>query len=521
MTRAHHFFDQGWARSPDGLAYVAGAERWTFREAGELSCRIGHALAAAGLAPNAKVAVLSPNSVVAWLCVLGIWRAGMAWVPLNPGSKVQENIDLLAAFDCEMLFFHSSLAAAAEAMQAAVPTIRLCVATDATSTLGPYLSQWVAAQPAIPPQSASAADDVIAIMPTGGTTGKPKGVMNTHRSFANAWAHMLLAFRYRDDEPIVVLAAAPMTHTAGVMSIPASARGGTVVILERADPAAVIEAIGRHRITELFLPPTVIYRMLDLLAKPAPERPDFSSLRYFVYAAAPMALGRLKEAIAVFGPVMTELYGQTEAPAAITFMRPDEHLQDGAVAPDFRLSSCGRPYPLVEVEIRDGGRRADPGQPGEVCVRGDLLMKGYYKDPERTAETIVDGWLLTGDVGFLDADGYLHITDRKKDMIISGGYNVYPGEVEQVLAAHPAVRECAVIGVPDSDWGERVVGVVELAERAQVSEDELRAACKAALGSIKAPKQIVFIDELPRSVNGKVLKRTLRDAYWRDAGRTI
>jgi acyl-CoA synthetase (AMP-forming)/AMP-acid ligase II len=363
-------------------------------------------------------------------------------------------------------------------------------------------------------------DDVVAVSPTGGTTGMPKGVMNTHRSLQTAFAHFLIACPYDDEHRPVCLAAAPMTHTSGLLSMPATARGGTVVILTKPDPALMLGAIAKHRVTELFLPPTVIYRLLDIpdLAR----KVDFSSLKYFAYGAAPMSVEKLKQAIEVFGPVMMGGYGQTEAPGSIAYLTPAEHLVGGRVAPDARLSSVGRPNPLVQVEIMDdAGRILARGETGEICVRGDLVMKGYYKDPQKTAETIVDGWLHTGDIGCLDDEGCLHITDRKKDMIISGGFNVYPSQVEQVIWAHPAVRDCAVIGVPDDQWGEAVKAVVELNQGQALSADEVIALCKHKLGSVMAPKSVDFVEALPRSPAGKVLKKDLREAYWAGTQRRI
>jgi acyl-CoA synthetase (AMP-forming)/AMP-acid ligase II len=343
--------------------------------------------------------------------------------------------------------------------------------------------------------------------------------MNTHRSFAATFAHLMLAFFYPSDARPVNLVAAPLTHASGVLTMPVTARGGTVVVIERADPERILEAIARHRVTELFLPPTVIYRMLEL---PDVEERDVSSLRYLLYSSAPMSTDKLKRAIEVFGPVMMECYGQVEAFAAVSYMRPEEHFVAGAPAPDGRLASCGRPYPLVAVDIRDDDDRSvAAGESGEICVRGDLVMKGYYNAPERTAETIVDGWLHTGDIGHLDGEGYLFVTDRKKDMIISGGLNVYPSEVEQVLWSHPAVEDCAVIGVPDDDWGESVKAVVELVPGAEASAGELIALCKDRLGSVRAPKSVDFVASLPRSGNGKVLKRDVRESYWAGQERRV
>jgi acyl-CoA synthetase (AMP-forming)/AMP-acid ligase II len=282
----------------------------------------------------------------------------------------------------------------------------------------------------------------------------------------------------------------------------------------------LLGAIQRHRVTEFFLPPTVIYRLLEI--PDLAENVDFSSLKYFLYGAAPMSVQKLKRAIEVFGPVMMGGYGQTEAPTSISFLTPREHFVAGELASDERLASVGRPNPLVRVEIvNDQNEILPTGETGEICVRGDLVMKGYYKAPDKTAETIVDGWLHTGDIGHVDCDGYLHITDRKKDMIISGGFNVYPSEIEQVIWSHPSVQDCAVIGVPDAQWGEAVKAVVELNIGQRVSADELIALCKDRLGSVKAPKTVEFVDSLPRSPVGKVLKKDLRAKYWQNEARRI
>jgi len=514
------FFDRGWRINPKGAAYIQDDRAYSFDEVGELSCRIANALLAAGFVKEAKGAVWATNDVTAWTCALGLWRANMCWIPVGARNAPEENRQVLDMFDCEILFFQSQFAAVIAQMRPRLPKIRLWICVDADVGDAPSLATWVKNQPATMPKVAYAMDDVVMLSPTGGTTGVPKGVMNTHRSAQAFCAHFMIGCPYGADDKPVNLAAAPMTHTAGLLSVPCTARGGTVVVVTKPDPALLLAAIPKYRVTEFFLPPTVIYRLLDIPG--LKQKVDFSSLKYFMYGAAPMSVEKLKQAIEVFGPVMTGGYGQTEAPASISYLPPGEHFAGGTLASDERLSSVGRPNPLIRVDImNDANEILKRGETGEICVRGDLVMKGYYKAPEKTAEAIIDGWLHTGDIGHVDSEGYLHITDRKKDMIISGGFNVYPSEVEQVIWAHPAVQDCAVIGVPDEKWGEAVKAVVELNIGQTVAADELIALCKQKLGSVKAPKSVDFVDALPRSPIGKVLKKDLRARYWQDTTRKI
>jgi acyl-CoA synthetase (AMP-forming)/AMP-acid ligase II len=517
------FFDRGWRINPRGAAYVQDDRRYSFDEVGELSCRIANGLLALGLPKETKGAVWATNDVMAWTCTLGLWRANMCWIPVGARNPAEENHYVLDAFDCEVLFFQKDFAPIVAGLRPRLPKIRLWICIDDELPDFPgarSLASWAGEQPATRPNVAVDMDDVVFLGATGGTTGKPKGVMNTHRSMQMFCAHFMIGCPYGSEHRPVNLAAAPMTHTAGLLSVPCTAHGGTVVVITKPDPALLLAAIPKYKVTELFLPPTVIYRLLDI--PDLGKKVDFSSLKYFMYGAAPMSVEKLKQAIAVIGPVMMGGYGQTEAPASISYLPPDEHFVNGQLASDERLSSVGHPNPLIRVEImNDANEILPPGGTGEICVRGDLVMKGYYKAPDKTAETIVDGWLHTGDIGHIDADGYLHITDRKKDMIISGGFNVYPSEVEQVIWSHPAVQDCAVIGVPDATWGEAVKAVVELNAGQQASADELIALCKEKLGSVKAPKSIDFVDTLPRSPVGKVLKKDLRARYWQGTARKI
>jgi acyl-CoA synthetase (AMP-forming)/AMP-acid ligase II len=512
-------YDRGWLINPTGVAYIQGDRSYSFDEVGDLSCRIANRLLALGLPKETKGAIWAANDVTAWACTLGLWRANMTWLPVNARNSVEDNHYILDFFDCEIMFYQSEFEEVIAGLRPRLPGIRhwVCIDTDAPGA--PSLDTWLGDASAACPRVKFAMDDVVMLSSTGGTTGKPKGVMNTHRSCETFVAHFMLAHHYGADDRPVNLAAAPMTHTAGLLSMPCTAQGGTVVVVTKPDPALIFEAVAKHRVTEFFLPPTVIYKLLEI---PGIEKVDFSSVKYLVYGAAPMSVDKLKKAIDLWGPIMAGGYGQTEAPASISNLPPDHHFVNGALASDQRLSSVGRPNPLIRVEMMNDANEILPrGETGEICVRGDLVMKGYYKQPDKTAETIIDDWLHTGDVGHIDAEGYLHITDRKKDMIISGGFNVYPSEVEQVIWGHPAVQDCAVIGVPDEKWGEAVKAVIELNPGQNVTAEEIIALCKEKLGSVMAPKSVDFVASLPRSTVGKVLKKDLREQYWQDSGRKV
>jgi acyl-CoA synthetase (AMP-forming)/AMP-acid ligase II len=308
----------------------------------------------------------------------------------------------------------------------------------------------------------------------------------------------------------VYLALAPLTHAAGVLCFPVLALGGEIVVMRTPDVGAFLGLVQRHRVTHTFLPPTLIYMVLD---HPDLDRTDLSSLRCFWYGAAPMSAARLEEALLRLGPVMAQLFGQTEAPMMISTMAPRDHYRpDGTIARE-RLASAGRPAPLVTVAVMaEDGTLLPTGERGEIVVRGSLVMRGYHRDPEATAAASAHGWHHTGDIGYLDADNFLFIVDRAKDMVITGGFNVYSTEVEQAVMRHPAVADCAVIGLPDEKWGERVTAVVQLRAGQQLDPAELIAFVKERIGSVKAPKQVEVWADLPRSKVGKVLKTDIKGA---------
>ncbi len=511
------FFDQGTRHYPDNVAFIDGDEKLTYAQASRETHRIAAALHAQGYRKGAKIGVYAPNSNAAFLSLLGLMRAEGVWIPINPRNSIAVNVDLLRRFDAELLLYHSTFEAEVREILATAPNIKAAVCIDASSATNPSLASWlenVEAHHVIGPEDEN---EVMAIFPTGGTTGESKGVMMTHRSIATLFANFYSHFRYYDDTCHLVVA--PMTHSAGILGCMHFARGGTNVIARKVEPGAILRDIQTYKVTHLFLPPTVLYMML---AHPDRDKYDYSSLQHFLIAAAPSSLEKIKEAIRVFGPVMSECFGQAECPAGITMKAPWDYVDRDGNIDESRLQSVGRPAVFNTVAILDDdGREVPRGELGEICVKGPLVTPGYYKNPEATQQVRQFGWHHTGDIGVMDRDGFITMMDRKRDMIITGGFNVYPNEVEQVLAAHPAIQECAVIGVPDDKWGEAVKAVVLLKPGASVEAAELIELTKQQLGGVKAPKSIDFVKDLPRSPAGKVMKKEIRKAYWGNATRAI
>lgn len=511
--RAIDFFDRSARAHPDRLCVTDGTTGITYAEARAVSLRLASRLIAAGFAEEAKVGILSPNAAEVIPAILGTIRSGCSWLPVNTRNSEADNVAILTDNDCECLLYHSGYEAAAAALLAAVPGIRQAVCIDRPGRLGPGLADWIAGSSGSPPERGLGRDHCFKLALSGGTTGTPKGVMHTNLNAQVMIASLMIAFPHR--KPPVYLCAAPVTHAAGNLALWMLAEGGTVVLMARADAGEMLASVPRYGVTTMFAPPTVVY---SLLAHPDLRRYDYSTLEYFFYGAAPMSAAKLREAIAVFGLVMAQIYSQAEATMALTFLRPAEHDVFGDPQREKRLASAGRAGPLVEVEIMDDAGRVLPaGEIGELAVRGDLICRGYYRRPEATAAMLRDSWLLTSDLGYRDAEGFIYLVDRKRDLIITGGFNVYPGEVEQVISTLEPVLDVAVIGTPDDKWGEAVTAVVALKPGAELAAETVIAACKQALGSVKAPKSVVFREALPKSPNGKVLKRELRREFW--AGR--
>src|SRR6266568_2001770 len=453
-------FDRAARISWNRRALVDDTGTMTYAEVSALGNRFAQALIAAGFAPSTRFASLSPNTSLALLAMLAGVRAGGAWCNINLRSAPAVNIDILRRGGGEALFFHSSVAKLIPDLERGVPTLRLVICVDQDVDGHPSLKSFAKGGTDGPVNVLLARDAVGFQGSTGGTTGAPKITQGTADFLSMNAIGFMFALPF--DEPPVNLALAPITHAGGIVAMVTLALGGTVIMMPAPDLGRLLESIERERISLLFLPPTVIYALLN---HPRCATTDFSSLRYLMSAAAPFAVEKIAAAHARFGPVICQSFGQTESGFPLTFMPPaavTEALQN----PEHRrrLKSVGLMTPNVAgLEIMGPeGEILPPNQVGEIVVRGPTVMTAYVNDPEATAAIQQHGWQHTGDLGYFDEDGFLYVSDRKRDLIISGGFNVFPLEVEQVLVGLPAVQDCAVIGVPDEKWGEAVKAIVAL-----------------------------------------------------------
>jgi acyl-CoA synthetase (AMP-forming)/AMP-acid ligase II len=511
------YFDRGVRHFPERACLVDGELSKSYREVSAATYRIAGRLLGSGLKPGERVAVLSPNSAAAFECVLGLLRANAVWVPLNARNVMSDHIHFLGLTGSVVLFYHSQFAGQIDQIRAEVPSLRTVICIDKAEGPGTALEDWLQGPAAPVPEGEGGPEDLATLLSTGGTTGKPKAARLTNLCWSTMIANFCAEIHYAS--PPTHLVIAPMTHAAGVITFPLMAQGATNIILAKVTPGEILAAIERHQVTTLFLPPTLIYM---LLAHPELRKYDYRSLQHFIYAAAPMSVEKLRQAIEVFGPVMLQTFGQAEAPMVCTLFSREAHVEALRGGNTERLASCGRAGLLTRVAIMDDdGRLLPPGERGEIVVRDTLVMDGYHENPAATAEVSRFGWHHTGDIGYADKEGYYYIVDRKRDMIISGGFNIYPSEIEQVLWTHPAVQDCAVIGVPDEKWGEAVKAIVELKPGMKAEPEELAAHCKNALGGVRAPKTVEIWQALPRSAVGKVLKREIRARFWEGHARKI
>lgn len=488
-------------RFPDRIAFKDERGQQTYAEVSNLIGRYQAILEAAGLQRGDGVAALGANRFEVWVLGSAVQAMGLYITWLHPmGSLADQEFQIEDSAVKALVVDETHYPERGRALSDLAQAAGLKVWSMSPSEFAPDLE--TAAQD-IGPQPFRATvqhTDLSTINYTGGTTGRPKGAYRTQFSLGPSTADILANFEIPDTPRYLLIP--PMSHVAGTNVLPTLSKGGTVHLMTSFDPAKVLQTIEQERINFTLFVPTMIYALLD---HPDLDTRDTSSLEYVLYGASPMSESRLREGIKRIGPVFAQLYGQTEC-YPVSILSKEDHNN-----PDLLLS-CGKPVESVDVRILDPlGDEAPLGESGELCVRGRGAMQGYWQRADLTAETIVNGWIHTGDIAKMDERGYLYIVDRKKDMIISGGFNVYPREVEDALTSHPAVAQSAVFGIPDEKWGEQVTAAVTLKADQTVSAEELIAHVRELKGAVQAPKEIIFPEQLPQTAVGKINKRALRD----------
>lgn len=501
-------------RGGDRPALVLEDQVITYRQYGDMLSRWIQALEARGLKKGDAIATLSSNRPEALLTTSIAYLMGLRITWMHPMASEDDHAYLLEDSGVKTLFVDpEAFAERARALKARIPGLTTLLGFG-PNDFGEDFSATAAKFSPAPLVAHAGSDDVCVLIYTGGTTGKPKGVIHTHRVHVTMVMYELAEWDW--PEEVRFLAMTPITHAAGAMLMAVMLRSGTFVMNKGFEAQKFFALVEKHRITSTFLVPTMIYVLLD---HPGIESANLDSLKLIIYGAAPMAPARLVEGIRAFGPVFMQLYAQSEAPNCVTVLRRIDH--DPVNHPE-RLASCGSPIGNNQVKLLDDdGGEVPLGEVGELCVRGPLVMSGYWNKPEETARAMRHGWLYTGDLARADADGFLYIVDRSKDMIISGGFNVYPREVEDVLTQHPGVAAAAVIGVPDEKWGEAVKALVVLRAGAGVTAEELIALVRKGKGAVQAPKSIDFVDSLPVTGLGKPDKKAIRAKYWQGQQRAI
>ena len=495
---------------PERTAILFEDKSLTFAEVDELCNRFADVLARNGITRGSRLAILANNSIYSMPVDFGCVKAGAARTPLNARLSIDEHEHMLRETGAQLVIYDAELAERAETLAARFDGLTMLgLGSD---RCGSDLLIEAASAPPTDPRTPAAPDDVILTVFTSGTTGRLKAAEHTQASYAAVCNNtsMNMSDVGPDD---VMLHAASLFHASGCFVLPYWLKGATTAVLARFEPAEFLNAIVGWRVTSLHLVPTMLAM---LLAHPDIETADLSSVRTILYGASPMPLPVIKRALELWGPRFVEYYGQTEAPLFITRLDKEAHVGPGA---ERRLLACGRPS--VDCEIRlidDKGLDVEPGEQGEIALRAPFTMAGYFNAPDLNAAMFVEGgWLRTRDVGRFDEDGYLYLVDRTSDMIITGGYNVYPREVEDALLAHSSVLECAVVGAPHEKWVETVTAFVVLRRDRTASENELIEFTRERLASYKVPKAVRFIEQIPKSAVGKVLRRALRDPLWNAA----
>jgi acyl-CoA synthetase (AMP-forming)/AMP-acid ligase II len=498
---------------PDRIAIHFEGRRITFGELDRRTNQVANGLIAEGLKRQARIAILSKNAPAFFELWFGAAKADVVLVPVNFRLAPPEVAYVIADAGAEVVFVGADFYPVVEKIIPELKTVRRIVTLDGPHGSWTSYADWVARQPESDQARKIAPEHCAIQMYTSGTTGHPKGAQLSHSGLLALTTVGLRSIGgwHENDVNLVCM---PLFHIGGSgWALIGFHRGIDSVLMRDADPAAILRLIPEHRITKAFMVPALL---LFILQNPQCKATDFSSLELICYGASPAPIDLVRNAIKIFGCALAQVYGLTETTGAITYLPPEDHHD-----PD-RLKSCGKPMTGVEMRVVDGNGKDVPiGEVGEIITRSPQNMLGYWNQPEATRRAIRGEWFYTGDAGYLDEDGYIYIYDRVKDMIISGGENIYPAEVESALFGHPAIADVAVIGIPDDKWGEAVKAIVVKKPGTSVTPEELMGYARDRIAHYKAPRSVDFVDALPRTPTGKILKRELRKPYWAGQERQV
>ncbi len=508
LTIAQIFEDNA-RRIGNDVAVICGDEQRTHKELFLNGCRLAAALEALGMRKQDRMAVLSMNNLEFIEAYVAGWTAGYVVATVNFRLALPEIIWILNDISPKILLIESQYSAMLPAIREKVVAIEAVVVIAGEAPGEHGYDALLAGAGNNMPSTRAREDDVASLIYTSGTTGRPKGCIMGQRE--NAFNTQVLVPSMGNNPGDRFLCVMPLFHI-GAMAIALCmlANGGTVFVQRQFDAAEVVKSLDEHAITHTLLAPTMVHMVLQ---QADVDQRSYSALRTIIYSAAPMPSNVLRRGIAVFGPIFLQMLGSSEA-SSIAWLPMNMHRPDGTEAERRRLASTGVPYRFTGVRIVDEtGKDCPVGEAGELILKSPVMFRGYWNNTIATLEAIRDGWYYSGDVGRFDEDGYLYLVDRKKDMIISGGENIYPREVEEALLQHPAVSEVAVIGRQDETWGETVCAVVVLTADSAASQDDLVAHCRSLIASYKKPRDILFVTELPKVASGKIDKKILRAAY--------
>lgn len=504
---------------PNNIASVAGRESISYAKLNERVNRLANGLLGLGLKKGDRIGHVQNNSPQCLEVDFAIYRCGLIKVSMSPRLSAKEYLYLMEDSEANGLIYGEEFAEAINEIKGNLKDLKYIIQVSGDNKGVINYEKLIKSASSAYPKIDVDIDDICTLQYSSGTTGKPKAAIYPHRTWLISANNFMIEDEEAFNQEDVVLHVAPISHASQLFMFPCIFKGGKNILLRRFNVEEFLETIEREKVTRIFLVPTQIKMILEFENL---EKYNLDSLKSIYYAAAPIDKFTLKNAMERIGEVFVQFYGLTEAPGPLTYFSRRDHAIEAGKKGFERLNSAGRAISSLEMKIVDETKKElNPGENGEIILRSEHMMKGYWKDRKKTDETIINGWLHSGDIGRFDEDGYLFIVDRRTDMLISGGFNVYPKEIEDVLYGHPAILEVAVIGIPDKKWGEVVHAEIVLKQGMPATKEDIVEFCKNNLAGYKKPQSVNFVEALPKNPTGKILKKEIKEKYWKGYDRRV